>query len=89
MAITSKQAYEIASKELGNDFRIYCCTELSDCWIFAFQLADGTGICDVPPVQVKKDGTCDLWDKRFSDAIEGSDWLRENGKNIPISELKD
>lgn len=89
MEITAKQAYEIASKELGNDFRIYCCTELSDSWIFAFQWFDGSGVVGIPPVQVKKDGTCDLWDKRFFSAVEGSDWLEKHGKNIPISKSKE
>ncbi len=89
MSITAKQAYKIASEELGDYFRICCCTELSDCWIFAYQRFDGACISRILPVQVKKDGTCDFWDKKFFDGIEGSDWLRENGKNIPINELKE
>lgn len=87
MSINAKQAYKIAADELGEDFRIYCCTELEDSWIFAFCLADGTAVF-LPPAQVKKDGSCDFWDKKFSDAVEGSDWLSEHGKNIPISELE-
>lgn len=88
METTAKQAYNIATNELGDDFKIYCCTELPDSWIFAFQLSDGTGVF-CPPIQVKKDGTCDFWDKKFSNGIEGSEWLEQNGKEIPISELKE
>ncbi len=88
MAITSKQAFEIAQRELGKDFRIVACTELSDSWIFAFIWSDGTAVF-LPPVQVKKsDGSCDFWDREFPDAIEGAIWLKNNGKRIPLEYLK-
>ena len=87
MSINAKQAYKIATNELGEDFVIHGCTELEDSWIFGWAWKDGTNVL-LPPIQVKKDGSCDLWDKKFADAIEGSDWLSEHGKNIPISELE-
>ena len=87
MKITVKQAYEIAKSELGNDFKILACTELLDSWIFAFQWANGTAIF-CPPIQVKNNGICAFWDKKFQSAIEGAEWLEKNGKNIPIEELE-
>ena len=89
MITTAKQAYDIAIHELGEEFEIIACTELSDSWIFAFQWSDGTAIF-LPPVQVKNDGTCDFWKKSqtFTDAIVGAEWLEKNGEKIPINTLR-
>lgn len=87
MNISAKQAYEIAKLELGKEMEIIACTELTDCWIFAFQWADGTAIF-CPPLQVDKNGICDFWRKKFPSAIEGAEWLEKNGKDIPIEALR-
>ena len=42
----------------------------------------------MPPIQVTKNGICDLWNKHFSDIFEESEWLDEHGKDIPIEELE-
>lgn len=87
MDINVKQAYKIALDVLGDGLKIYCCTELEDSWIFGWAWEDGTNVM-LPPIQVKKSGICDLWNREFSSFLESSDWLDKNGKDIPIEELE-
>ena len=87
MSVTVKEAYDAAKKILGDDLIVYRCIELENYWIFPYAWKDGTNIM-MPPIQVTKNGICDLWNKHFSDIFEESEWLDEHGKDIPIEKLE-
>ena len=85
MNITAKEAYKIACKE-AEGFQITGCSELSDRYIFGWCHLDGTAIM-LPPICVFKDtGDVDLHDEGGVAFLSGT--CREQGKNIPLEELK-
>ena len=85
--MTIYEAYEWA-KYVFEDFRITCCYELEDCWIFICSCTKSGEASFVPPLKVLKNGEdLEFWKKRFNNCFERGDWLDENGKEIPLETL--
>lgn len=88
MSINVKQAYNYA-KDAYQDFIITSCTELEDSWVFFANVKKGVAF--IPPLEIMKSGKdADVWKKyqEFNNCFEAANWLYENGKEIPITELE-
>ncbi len=89
--MTIKQAYQMLSEKLdtlGDGFKVDCCTETPDGWIFGWCHKDGTAVF-LPPFFVSKEteeaSFYDNPDFKFA-ALEGR-LDRSYYRHIPLEEL--